>query len=353
MAKNTALDVPLFYGNCGTSSQCVPINTPGAESTNNVTRVRRLGPRWQGQRESSTQRGRPGVLFEIPRPSKSVTETPSLPHQLAGRDDAALIDGAPIAGLVVTMPLRTAASRDSSQGDLPDSTAALDINRRSTLRLYISLALAALMVLIVLTGIAWQERAKHTDSSAVAIANRPSAAGNSSPVISPLNGEHAQSTVAMGEAPRHQDRVDASADRAPQTRVNEEENHVRVLNRKKVTGADSTRSADRPKAKTKNNADASVDLANAYLRSEGVPRGCEKALPLLKTAASTGSVRACNRLASMYAIGSCVPRDPLHAYRWVSVALDADPRNHWAQQNRDLIVHQMTAEERSQIRSTE
>ena len=55
MANSTrlrrALDAPLFYGTCGTSSHCVPITTPGAESTNNLTRARRLGPRWQGQRQ--------------------------------------------------------------------------------------------------------------------------------------------------------------------------------------------------------------------------------------------------------------------------------------------------------------
>jgi TPR repeat protein len=76
-------------------------------------------------------------------------------------------------------------------------------------------------------------------------------------------------------------------------------------------------------------------------------------MPLLKTAAAKGNVRARNRLASMYAIGSCVPHDPVQAYRWLAAALDVDPRNRWAQQNRDLMLRQMTAEERTQIRNIE
>lgn len=73
----------------------------------------------------------------------------------------------------------------------------------------------------------------------------------------------------------------------------------------------------------------------------------------LNAAAAKGNARACNRLASMYAIGSCVPRDPVQAYRWMVAALDADPHNQWAQQNRDLMLRQMTAEQRNQIPSTE
>ena len=84
-----------------------------------------------------------------------------------------------------------------------------------------------------------------------------------------------------------------------------------------------------------------------------MPGGCSKAMPLLNAAAAKGNARARNRLASMYAIGSCVPRDPVQAYRWLVAALDADPHNQWAQQNRDLMLRQMTAEQRSQIQSTE
>ena len=68
---------------------------------------------------------------------------------------------------------------------------------------------------------------------------------------------------------------------------------------------------------------------------------------LLKTAAEKDNARARNRLASMYATGSCVQRDRVQAYRWLSSALAANPHSDWAQQNRDLIWQQMTPEERA------
>lgn len=105
------------------------------------------------------------------------------------------------------------------------------------------------------------------------------------------------------------------------------------------------------KATVKGNPDAPVQLANLYLQGDGVPHSCEKAMVLLKQAAEKENVRARNRLASMYAIGTCVPRDRVHAYHWLSSALAADPNNHWAQQNQHLIWQQMTPEERIQAQN--
>ena len=62
------------------------------------------------------------------------------------------------------------------------------------------------------------------------------------------------------------------------------------------------------KATAKGNPDAPVMLAEMYIKGNGVPRSCEQAVVLLKTAAINEDVRACNRLASMYATGVCVPR---------------------------------------------
>ena len=52
------------------------------------------------------------------------------------------------------------------------------------------------------------------------------------------------------------------------------------------------------------------------------------------------------------------PTIQVQAYPWLVEelrveALDADPHNQWAQQNRDLLLRQMTAEQRSQIQSAE
>jgi Sel1 repeat-containing protein len=100
------------------------------------------------------------------------------------------------------------------------------------------------------------------------------------------------------------------------------------------------------KATAKGNPDAPVQLADMYIKGDGVPRSCEQAVVLLKTAAEKENGRARNRLASMYSTGTCVQRDRVQAYRWLSSALVANPNSEWAQQNRDLIWQQMTPEER-------
>jgi TPR repeat protein len=102
------------------------------------------------------------------------------------------------------------------------------------------------------------------------------------------------------------------------------------------------------KATAKGNPDAPVQLADMYISGQGVPRSCEQAEVLLKTAAEKENARARNRLASMYATGTCVQRDRVQAYRWLSSALSANPNSDWAKQNRDLIWQQMTPEERAQ-----
>jgi hypothetical protein len=101
------------------------------------------------------------------------------------------------------------------------------------------------------------------------------------------------------------------------------------------------------KAVAKGNPEAPVRLADMYVRGDGVPKSCDQALVLLKTAADKRNGRARNRLASMYATGVCVPRDRVQAYRWMSLALVADPSSEWAQQNRDMLWRQMTPEERA------
>lgn len=101
------------------------------------------------------------------------------------------------------------------------------------------------------------------------------------------------------------------------------------------------------KATAKGNPDAPVQLADMYVSGQGVPRSCEQAEVLLKTAAEKENARARNRLASMYATGTCVQRDRVQAYRWLSSALAANPNSDWAKQNRDLIWQQMTPDERA------
>jgi len=100
-------------------------------------------------------------------------------------------------------------------------------------------------------------------------------------------------------------------------------------------------------AMVRGNPDASVHLANLYLKGDGVPRSCDQAIEVLHSAAAQANVRARNQLAAMYASGGCVQRNRVLAYQWIISALAADPNNRWAQQNRDLTWQQMTPQERS------
>ena len=100
------------------------------------------------------------------------------------------------------------------------------------------------------------------------------------------------------------------------------------------------------RAAAKGDPNAPVRLANMYLNGEGVERSCEQALALLQSAVTKPNVRALNRLALLYEVGVCVQRDRVQAYRWLTLALAADPRDEWAQQNRDLTWNQMSVEER-------
>ncbi len=131
-----------------------------------------------------------------------------------------------------------------------------------------------------------------------------------------------------------------------------------VVVRKIAPGADELAKADNAsdgaaeaawlwKATAKGNPTAPVRLADMYVRGEGVPRSCEQALVLLKTAAEKENSLARNQLASMYSAGVCVPRNRVEAYRWVSSALSANPNSQWAQQRREQLWDQMTPEERA------
>ena len=100
------------------------------------------------------------------------------------------------------------------------------------------------------------------------------------------------------------------------------------------------------KATARGDPNAPLQLADIYANGDGVPRSCEQAVVLLKTAALRANPEACNRLATMYADATCVQRDRIEAFRWVRAALAANPESLSAQHNRDRIWEGMTAEER-------
>ena len=129
-----------------------------------------------------------------------------------------------------------------------------------------------------------------------------------------------------------------------------------VATRKTVPGEDEMKKADNAsdsaaaaawlwKATAKGNPDAPVRLADLYIKGDGVPRDCDQALILLRTAAAKQNALARDRLASLYSTGTCVQRDRVQAYKWLSLSLAANPDSEWAQQNRDQVWRQMTADE--------
>ena len=102
------------------------------------------------------------------------------------------------------------------------------------------------------------------------------------------------------------------------------------------------------KATSRGNPDAPVRLADMYIKGNGVPRSCEQALVLLRSAATKENAPARNRLAALYANGTCVARDPVKAYQLMSSALEADPSSDWAKENREQLWNQMTPQERAE-----
>jgi len=102
------------------------------------------------------------------------------------------------------------------------------------------------------------------------------------------------------------------------------------------------------KATSRGNPVAPVRLADMYIKGKGVPHSCEQALVLLRSEAAKENAPARNRLAALYANGTCVARDRVRAYQLMSSALAVDPTSEWAEQNRKELWQQMTPQERAQ-----
>jgi hypothetical protein len=102
------------------------------------------------------------------------------------------------------------------------------------------------------------------------------------------------------------------------------------------------------KAVAKGNPQAPVQLANMYIKGDGVPQNCEQALVLLRSAAAKENAAANSRLGAMYANATCVPRDRVRAYAYMSSALEANPNSASARDSREQLWTHMTPQERNQ-----
>ena len=213
-----------------------------------------------------------------------------------------------------------------------------------------------------------QEQAPAQPPAQAATAGAQNAGAEPTPPASQAAGS-AATTVQSGSPPastpaamdanqKNSASANAPAPNKPQTKRQADVNATPDEAAKPVPGADEMVKAKNAsdsaaeaawlwKATAKGNPDAPVQLADMYVQGDGVPRSCEQAMVLLKTAAEKENAHARNRLASMYSTGTCVPRNRVEAYRWLSSALTANPNSQWAQQNRDLIWQQMSPDERA------
>jgi len=176
-------------------------------------------------------------------------------------------------------------------------------------------------------------------------AQKPATDANTPAAAPSQNPELAKTTVPASAAPQVQSPPPAQDHQS--TSVKNIVPGERETNRAEHTRNAVDKSVWLWRATAKGNPEAPVQLAEMYIKGDGVPRSCEQAVVLLKTAAINNNARACNRLAAMYTIGTCVTRNHVKAYRWLSAAVAADPTSESAQQNRDLIWNQMTPEERT------
>jgi TPR repeat protein len=222
-------------------------------------------------------------------------------------------------------------------------------------------AVAALLVLAIVALLGWRSRSQlrnvprasvNTPIGGVMHADSQAAL----PAVGPATSEAMSTNKPEAEADAVSTRQTTSAGVSGKSPMGRKDQEAKTMSSMPVTseikkandaGNASITVASLQRATKNGDPDAPVRLANMYLKGDGVARSCDKAVALLETAAHKPNVRARNKLAALYAIGTCVQRDRVLAYRWMTSALAADPNNQWATQNRDLMLRQMTADERA------
>jgi len=91
-----------------------------------------------------------------------------------------------------------------------------------------------------------------------------------------------------------------------------------------------------------------LQLAQKYLRGQGVHQDCATGLAYLREAMKRPNAAAASQMGALYATGTCVPLDRLAAYRYFSSALQMSPNNAWLAQERDELYGHMSSAERRQ-----
>jgi len=106
-------------------------------------------------------------------------------------------------------------------------------------------------------------------------------------------------------------------------------------------------------SKSEGDQEQPVRLAENYIQGRGVPRNCDEALGILRTASNQGNARAEIKLGALYATGNCVAMDRVEAYHYFSRAMRAQPNNAWLDQSRSMLWSNMDASERKQAMEVE
>ncbi|MFI5108789.1 MAG: hypothetical protein ACHP78_08085 [Terriglobales bacterium] len=91
-----------------------------------------------------------------------------------------------------------------------------------------------------------------------------------------------------------------------------------------------------------------LQLAQKYIRGQGVRQDCVTGLAYLREAMKRPNSAAASQMGALYATGTCVPLDRLAAYRYFSSALQMTPSNAWLARERDELYGQMSSAERHQ-----
>ena len=91
-----------------------------------------------------------------------------------------------------------------------------------------------------------------------------------------------------------------------------------------------------------------LQLAQKYIRGQGVRQDCVTGLAYLREAMKRPNSAAASQMGALYATGTCVALDRLAAYRYFSSALEMSPSNAWLARERDELYGQMSSAERRQ-----
>ncbi|MGA9508754.1 MAG: hypothetical protein WBV55_09025, partial [Candidatus Sulfotelmatobacter sp.] len=86
--------------------------------------------------------------------------------------------------------------------------------------------------------------------------------------------------------------------------------------------------------------------AQRYIYGDGVAQDCDRGLRLLKPAAAQANLKAMTLMGTLYASGTCTPRDLPTAYRWFALSLHKEPDNQTLQDDLQKLWSQMTQPER-------